>query len=119
MATSSSSPFCYVNGQLVPEEAPALSVLDRGFTLGDGVFETMRVEGGAVFQWSRHLARLQHGLAVLGITIPWDGDALLRAVRQTLAANQLSRGVVRLTVTRGVRWSPILRSYMRVACTPA
>ncbi len=97
----STDPVCYVNGQLVPESAGAVSALDRGLLLGDGLFETMRVLGGRVLQWERHWERLHTGAQTIGIALPWTADDLRKAIGQTLHANDLSEATVRLTVTRG------------------
>ena len=94
-------PICYVNGRLAPERAGAVSALDRGLLLGDGLFETMRVTGGRVLQWRRHWERLQHGADTIGLALPWTADDLHAAVEQTLRANHLREATVRLTVTRG------------------
>ena len=72
---------------------------DRGFTLADGVFETMRVRNGRVFRLDRHLSRLADALARLSIPASPDlKDWLLAAVR----ASSPDDASVRLTVTRGV-----------------
>ena len=92
----------WVNGELLPAGEAAVDPRDRGFTLGDGVFETMRVRGGAVLRIERHLSRLRAGAAVLGLSpLPRDED-LADAITRTLAANGLTDAAVRLTVTRGV-----------------
>ena len=48
----------FLNGQFVPEEQAVVSVFDRGFLYGDGLFETMRVVNGKPFRWDQHLHRL-------------------------------------------------------------
>jgi branched-chain amino acid aminotransferase len=95
--------FVHVNGELLPEQNARISVHDRGFLLGDGLFETMRAAGGRVLHLDQHLARLSRGAAVLGFELP-PRAGLADAVHSTLAANDLSsrEAVVRLTVSRGV-----------------
>jgi len=95
--------FVYLNGDLLSEQNVHISVHDRGFLLGDGLFETMRATGGRVLHLDQHLARLGRGAAVLGFELP-PRAALADAVRGTLAANDLMgrEAVVRLTVSRGV-----------------
>lgn len=84
---------------LVEEEAARISPLDRGFTLGDGLFETARVKAGRVLRLDAHLARLAAGARVLGLPLPaLDLGAALRATAQ---ANGLGEAVLRLTLTRG------------------
>ena len=90
----------WLNGQWV--DHPVIDAADRGFTLGDGLFETMRLAGGTVRHWSRHLARLQHGAQVLGIPLAYSPDQLRAAVDQLAQASGMAEGVVRLTLTRGI-----------------
>lgn len=89
-----------VNGQPIAADAAHVSALDRGFTLGDGLFETMRAAGQRVFRWPWHLARLRAGAAVLGL--PVDDLPLAAHVDLALAKAALPEAVVRLTVSRGV-----------------
>jgi branched-chain amino acid aminotransferase len=92
----------WVNGELLPAGEAALDPRDRGFTLGDGLFETMRVRGGAVPHIERHLSRLRVGAAVLELSpLPKD-ESLKDAIGKTLAANELAEAAVRLTISRGV-----------------
>ncbi|MCL8382381.1 aminotransferase class IV [Xanthobacter aminoxidans] len=84
---------------LVEEAEATVSPFDRGFTLGDGLFETLRVKAGKVLRTEAHLARLATGAGVLGMPLP-DVD-LAVALAQTADANGLSDGVLRLTLTRG------------------
>jgi len=88
----------WVNGVLVAPGTAVLAADDRGFTLGDGLFETMRAYGGRVFRLRAHLERLRSSADRLGIPIPPD---LEDAVRATLAASGLDSAAVRLTVSRG------------------
>lgn len=90
----------WVNGREVQRGVAHLSALDRGFTLADGVFETMRVFGGAVFRLEAHLARLRGGAAVLHIPLPDDLAAQVERAAEALRdAN--GRASIRLTVSRG------------------
>lgn len=88
----------WVNGALVPPGTAVLAADDRGFTLGDGLFETMRAYGGRVFRLRAHLERLRLSADRLGIPVPPD---LEDGVRETLAASGLDSAAVRLTVSRG------------------
>lgn len=92
----------HVNGSLVPDEEAAVSVHDRGFRFGDAAVESVRVYGGSLFRWDDHADRLRETCGVLELEHGL-GDADLRArVRETVAANDLSDAVARLSVTRGV-----------------
>jgi branched-chain amino acid aminotransferase len=88
----------WVDGRLCEAHDARVSVFDRGFLLGDGLFETMRAYGGRVFRLGAHLDRLRRSADRVGIRVP---DGLDAAVRETLAANRLADAAVRLTVTRG------------------
>ncbi len=77
----------FVDGHLLPEEAVHLSALDRGFTLGDSVFETMRVHRGCPFRLANHLARLRRSASAIGLEVLPTDAQLAGAIRATLAAN--------------------------------
>jgi D-alanine transaminase len=62
--------FAYLNGQYLPRSSATVSVEDRGFIFGDGVYEVWRVVNGRLFETARHLARLQFGLSELRIALP-------------------------------------------------
>ncbi|MEA2514919.1 MAG: branched-chain amino acid aminotransferase [Thermomicrobiales bacterium] len=98
----SAEPLLWVNGHLVPAREARVDPRDRGFTLGDGLFETMRVVTGAVPWLDQHLTRLRGGTTLMALPLPWSGDQLARAIRETLDANGIGDGVVRLTISRGV-----------------
>ncbi|MFG1222093.1 aminotransferase class IV [Xanthobacter wiegelii] len=89
----------FLGTRLVEEADASVSPFDRGFTLGDGLFETLRIKGGRVLRVEAHLARLAAGAGVLGIPLP--ALDLGAALAQTAEANGLSEGVLRLTLTRG------------------
>ncbi len=91
----------WLNEGLRPAGAGAISAADRGFTLGDGLFETLRCREGEPLHLDAHLARLAEGAAVLGIALPLPPAGLAGAMRATLAANGLSTAALRLTLTRG------------------
>jgi branched-chain amino acid aminotransferase len=92
----------WVNGQGVSVDSLHLSALDRGFTLADGVFETMRVYDGHAFRLDAHMRRLSDATSALGIPLPTDiGEVVRRAVVEA-SASGLREASVRLTVSRGV-----------------
>ena len=96
----------WINGRLEPADKPLLTVTDRGFQLGDGVFETIRVVGGVVLEVGLHLSRLEASASALAIGLPEDLEGLLaRAITEVCAANELDdarvQAAVRVTVSRG------------------
>ncbi len=92
----------WVNDGLVPVDEAALDPRDRGFTLGDGLFETIRARGGHLLRINLHLDRLRAGAGQIGLSRVPDDETLSGAIRTTLEANGLSDAAVRLTVSRGV-----------------
>ena len=91
----------HLNGRLLPAADARIDPADRGLTLGDGLFETIRARDGHALRLSRHLARLRAGATVLGLEVPTSDRDLDRCLTETLAANGLGDGVLRLTLTRG------------------
>lgn len=90
-------------GELVDKDAAAVSVLDHGFTVGDGVFETLRVDGGQPFALSRHLHRLNASARAMGMPDPVD-SVVREAVRDVIEFNDSSStpvGRLRITFTAG------------------
>jgi branched-chain amino acid aminotransferase len=92
----------FLNGQFVPEEQAMVSVFDRSFLYGDGLFETMRVANGKPFRWWDHMERLRKGGDFLGINIPFGCKTLEKFAAELIALNNLPDALLRLTVSRGV-----------------
>ena len=67
----------WVDGASSPADGPHLSVFDRGFQLGDGIFETLRARGGRPTELAEHLARLRRSAAGLDIELAPDARARL------------------------------------------
>ncbi|HIE99516.1 MAG TPA: branched-chain-amino-acid transaminase [Planctomycetes bacterium] len=91
----------YLSGKLVPQEQAVVSVFDHGLLYGDGVFEGIRVYGGKVFLEQEHIDRLYESALSIRLEIPLTPEQMTQAVRDTVAANNISDGYVRLVVTRG------------------
>lgn len=91
----------FLNGRILPLAEANVSVLDRGFLYGDGLFETMRVRGGKLFRWEAHLGRLKAGAAALRIDVPFPGNDLARFAADLTQRNGHLDGILRLTVSRG------------------
>jgi branched-chain amino acid aminotransferase len=91
----------WVNGRLVGEQDPAIPALDHGVTVGDGAFETAKLDRGRVFAATRHARRLDRTMAGLGLPAP-DHDYLAKGVAEVLAAGEpIEFGRLRYTVTGG------------------
>jgi len=92
----------FFNGQFVPEADAVVSVFDRSFQFGDGLFETLRLVQGHPFAWDAHLDRLQRGAEALRIRMPFDGAQLLGAARELAVRNNVTDGLLRITLSRGI-----------------
>jgi len=91
----------YLAGKLVPQEQAFISVFDHGLLYGDGVFEGIRVYGGKIFLLDDHTERLFESAKSIRLTIPMSPAEMNAAVEQTVKANGITDGYVRLVVTRG------------------
>ncbi|WP_308405774.1 aminotransferase class IV [Streptomyces tardus] len=90
----------WVNGALHDRDSARLSVLDHGLTVGDGVFETLKVQDGRAFALTRHLDRLAVSARGLGLEAP-DLGLVRHACEAVLEANPVAHGRLRLTCTAG------------------
>lgn len=96
------SRLAYVNGRFLRQAEAGVSIEDRGYQLGDGVYEVWAVIGGRLADAEGHFARLERSLAELRIPIPMSRAALTVALRETVRRNRVRHGIVYLQVTRGV-----------------
>lgn len=92
----------YVNGELVAAVEATIPIGDHGLTVGDGLFETMKVTGGTAFALTRHLRRLRRTAAGMGLRDVPAEEVLRDAVERTIAANGAGVGRARLMVTGGI-----------------
>lgn len=94
----------FLDGELIAAGDAKISVFDRGFLYGDGVFETMRTYNGTVFRLEDHIDRLYQSAALIGLRIIWKKSWLKRTVIATATANNAAKEdmMLRLTVSRGV-----------------
>jgi branched-chain amino acid aminotransferase len=97
----------YLNGQLVPRDEAKVSVFDSGFTLGDGVWEGLRLHNGRYAFLDLHLDRLFEGAKAINMDIGMSREELAAALYRTAEANGMTGGVhARLMVTRGPKKTP-------------
>lgn len=106
VATGTQPGHVWVDGRLMPAAGPHLSAFDRGFQLGDGVFETLRARGGRPTELAEHTARLRRSADGLAIELPADlAERLAAAIAELLAAEDLAGAEgdasIRITVSRG------------------
>ena len=91
----------FLNGQFLAESQAVVSVTDRGFLYGDGLFETMRVCNGRPFRMAQHLERMVRGADFLKIKLPHTPKELQQFAKQLIEQNALPESVLRVTLTRG------------------
>jgi D-alanine transaminase len=91
----------YVNGSYVPEAEAKVSIFDRAFLFGDGVYEVTAVLGGRPIDMEAHLARLDRSLQEIGIAPPLTHEALRALHGELIARNKVDEGIVYLEITRG------------------
>jgi branched-chain amino acid aminotransferase len=92
----------WLDGNLVDQQDAKISVFDHGLLYGDGVFEGIRVYSNRVFELDAHIRRLYESAKAIRLTIPINRDELVNAVEQTVKANGITDGYIRLVVTRGI-----------------
>lgn len=92
--------WVFLNGRFVDEQHATVSIQDRGFLYGEGVFETMRVYGGRVFRWSQHIARLRDGLRFFQLPASLPEHELAGVVSELVERNRVANGMARIYQTR-------------------
>jgi branched-chain amino acid aminotransferase len=101
------SVLIHINGTFFPRDQAVISVFDSGFSLGDGVWEGLRMVRGRILEFDAHLDRLIQGATALAIALPMGREGLRTAVEETFSRNGMTDGAhARLMVTRGLRSTP-------------
>lgn len=91
----------FLNGKFLPETGAVVPLNDRGFLLGDGLFETVRVAQGRPFRLAQHLERLVRGADFLKIKLPFTAKEIQKFAGEMIGKNELAEAVLRVTLTRG------------------
>jgi aminodeoxychorismate lyase len=92
----------FLNGNFLPEAEAVVPLNDRGFLLGDGLFETIRVAQGRPFRLAQHLERLVRGADFLNIKLTIAPKEIQKFAGELIRQNDLAEAVLRVTLTRGV-----------------
>ncbi|MCO5070749.1 MAG: aminotransferase class IV [Rhizobiaceae bacterium] len=103
----------FLNGEFVGEEDAKVSVFDRCFLYGDGIFEGVAVWDRAPFRLQPHLDRMQDGLDYLRIENPYDNVGWSDLIERTIDENKMEDGYLRIQISRGegissIKWEPRL-----------
>ena len=96
------SSIVYLNGQYLPIEKAKISVLDRGFTFGDGVYEVVPVYHGHIFRFEKHIERLNNSLDEVYIDKPYNLTQWQEILRELIDQNPAENHSLYIQVTRGV-----------------
>ncbi len=94
--------LCYLNGEYTPLDQAKVSVLDRGFIFGDGIYEVVPVYGRRLFRFDEHMARLERSLTKLRIPNPHSRPDWLMRCRRLIEAQASEDQLIYIQVTRGV-----------------
>ena len=97
-------PIVYLNGAFIPDNEATVSVFDRGYLFGDGVYEVVPVINGQLVDKEYFLQRLTRSLGELKIKAPCSDEELMRMLRKLVMLNDIKEGMVYMQVTRGVRY---------------
>ncbi|MCU1454940.1 MAG: Aminodeoxychorismate lyase [Acidimicrobiales bacterium] len=99
MTEASPTTWLWIDGKVQPAGDALVAALDHGITVGDGVFETLKVVGSEPFAMRRHLARLRRSADVMALAVPWSDDELRTAASEVIAAARADAGAGRLRIT--------------------
>jgi aminodeoxychorismate lyase len=91
----------FLNGEFVPEERAVVSVFDRSFRYGDGLFEAVLAVNGKFFRWEQHWARLINSAHFFKLPVPWPAAEMLGTASELLRRNTLTEAVLRIQISRG------------------
>lgn len=92
----------YLNGEFIAEEQAVVSVFDRGFLFGDGIYEVIPAYGSHLFRLSEHIARLERSLQAVSITNPYSNERWQEIISHVVAVNEGLDQSIYLQITRGV-----------------
>jgi len=97
------SNIVYINGRFLPQDEAQISIFDRGFLFGDGIYEVIPVIEGCLVDREHALARMHQSLAAIDMRFPCESNqAYLDILQALIAQNNLNEGVVYSQVTRGI-----------------
>ncbi|HEY4554260.1 MAG TPA: aminotransferase class IV, partial [Bacillaceae bacterium] len=118
----------FVNDQIIDRADARIDIEDRGYQFGDGVYEVIRVYGGALFTADEHLDRFYSSAEKIKIDVPFSKETLLSQMEEMVKANEIQDGSVYMQITRGASprnhlfpgkdISPVLTAYAKEVPRP-
>lgn len=97
-----SSQLVYLNGEYLPLNEAKVSVLDRGFIFGDGVYEVIPAYGGKALRFEHHMQRLQNSLDAIRISNPLSNDQWQKIIDKLISEKGSEDQYIYMHITRGV-----------------
>lgn len=94
--------IAFVNGHFLPENKARISIFDRGFLFGDGIYEAISVLDGKLVDVKPHLARLDRSLEAVGMRAPYSHAEIIELLRELARQNNFKEGLLYFQVTRGI-----------------
>lgn len=94
--------IAFINGSFVEEAQATVSIFDRGFLYGDGLFEAIRVHNGKFFRWDEHMRRFSNGAQLLDIKPTVSDQELQGLAAELVTRNDMPDSLLRITMTRGI-----------------
>jgi branched-chain amino acid aminotransferase len=91
----------WLDGKIVPVAEAKVSVFSHGLLYGDGVFEGIRIYHGRIFECTAHMRRFMLSLKAIRMEIPYSSEEIVKAMQDTMKANQIEDGYIRLVAARG------------------
>lgn len=91
-----------LNGQFIPDSEAKISVFDRCFLYGDGLFESVPFYSGKPFRWAQHFERFERGARFLDIRLPFSSPEIAAQGAELLGRNSMASALVRIHLSRGV-----------------
>lgn len=101
-SSTSENQKIWLDGEIIDKADAKISVFDHGLLYGDGIFEGIRMYSGKVFRLDEHIDRLFSSAKSILLDLPWTKEEVIQATVDTIKANDLTDGYVRLVITRGV-----------------
>ncbi len=106
----------FIDGQFTEREGLTISIDDRGYYFGDGVYEVIKVYGGELYTAEEHINRLFQSAMKIKLTIPYAEVQLMEIARELVATNNILVGHIYIQVTRGS--APRLHQFPNPAVPP-
>lgn len=101
--------FIFKNHRLVEEKQAQVSIHERGFLFGDGIFETLKIFDGKIYDYKSHEDRIEAGLKALKFTAKIDD--LEKKSHQLIAKNKIKNGILKISISRGIGSAGYLPTY--------